>query len=503
VAAVSPQSLKEIATKAGEFVLDPLGYAFWAYPWGERDLEGWERPDDWQCTVLDSLGKALRTPGRNEPIRISIGAANGVGKTSLGAIVLDWAMSTSPFTRGTVTANTQHQLRTKTWAELSKWRRLSITKGLLELQATSLISPGENAKDYRIDAVPWSAEKPEATAGMHNKGRRVILWSDEASSIDDIIWEYQDASTTDDDTEIIWLVTGNTTRNTGRFKECWGRFDSRWIKPNGPGIKNGKVDGREAKSTNKKLIAQWAADYGEDHDFFRVRVRAEFPRVGELQFFPSDWVYNAKKNEIPIQQLAMEPAVIAVDVAGGGTNKTVITNRRGGKLVWQRSEQYTPDTMVLVARIIDIVRVERNVRCICVDANGIGKGVADRLSQLHSETPQVVPPIVHVYGSHGSSDPIQFRNLRSELYSRCRDWLRQADIPYESPLIEQMESIQAGYNAAMQIEVETKKQYLDRTKKESPDEMDSLVYSFAEYIYSPNVQMGRRRKMPLRQGRPL
>ncbi len=33
--------------------------------------------------------------------------------------------------------------------------------------------------------------------------------------------------------------------------------------------------------TNKAQIAEWVKDYGEDHDFIRVRVRGVFPRAGD------------------------------------------------------------------------------------------------------------------------------------------------------------------------------------------------------------------------------
>ena len=45
-----------------------------------------------------------------------------------------WAISTHEDTRGVVTANTDTQLRAKTWAELAKWYRLFIAKDLFKLR---------------------------------------------------------------------------------------------------------------------------------------------------------------------------------------------------------------------------------------------------------------------------------------------------------------------------------------------------------------------------------
>ena len=468
--------LAKIAEYASTFRDDPYGFVLWAYPWGVEGgpLAKWEGPDEWQKEYLIDLTERLRSPQvSGEPIRKAVGAANGSGKSALVSWLIDWSMSTCPNTKGTVTANTANQLRTKTWSELAKWHNMSVCRPMFDLQATSLTSSiPKQQQTWRIDAVPWSKERPEAVAGLHNQGRRILLIFDEASAIDDIIWEYSDANTTDEDTEILWCVFGNTTRNSGRFKECWGRFAERWVTQ--------RVDGRECRTTNKKLIAQWAEDYGEDSDFFRVRVKAEFPRIGDMQFFPSDWLAAARKNIIDPANVATQPAIISVDVATTGKAATVITCRRGPKLMWQRKEQYTPDTMQLAGRVLDIIRMERNVRSVCIDANGVGKGVADRLSEF-------LPYVVHVYGAQQANDPMQFRNLRSELFDKCRTWLRQADIPNEYfDLLQQMESIQQGTTNSMQVQVETKADMTERLGY-SPDDIDSLIYSFAEDLYTPGA----------------
>ena len=47
--------------------------------------------------------------------------------------------------------------------------------------------------------------------------------ADEASAIHDQIWGVSEGALTDADSEVIWLVFGNPTRNTGRFRECFGK----------------------------------------------------------------------------------------------------------------------------------------------------------------------------------------------------------------------------------------------------------------------------------------
>jgi hypothetical protein len=160
-----------------------------------------------------------------------------------------------PNARIVVTANTDSQLRTKTWPEVIKWLRLMINRDWFKATATAVFSAeAERERLWRADAIPWSEENTEAFAGLHNKGRRVILIFDEASAISDKIWEVSEGALTDEGTEIIWLAFGNPTRNTGRFRECFGRFRHRWD--------HGHIDSRSVEGTNKAQLEQWVRDYG-------------------------------------------------------------------------------------------------------------------------------------------------------------------------------------------------------------------------------------------------
>jgi hypothetical protein len=105
------------------------------------------------------------------------------------AWIILWSIATEVDARGVVTANTETQLRTKTWAEVSKWYRLALLLvPLFTLTATALHASDEaHAKTWRIDAVAWSENKVEAFAGLHNEGRRILVVYDEASAIPDLI----------------------------------------------------------------------------------------------------------------------------------------------------------------------------------------------------------------------------------------------------------------------------------------------------------------------------
>jgi hypothetical protein len=137
-------------------------------------------------------------------------------------------------------------------------------------RSTSLKStdPAHEAT-WRADLIPWSEHNTEAFAGLHNEGKRIVLLFDEGSAIADKVWEVAEGALTDANTQILWLVFGNGTRPTGRFRECFRKFKHRWD--------HDQIDSRTVEGINLEQVDKWVADYGEDSDFVKVRVRGMFP----------------------------------------------------------------------------------------------------------------------------------------------------------------------------------------------------------------------------------
>src|SRR5688572_10198449 len=102
---------------------DPYAFALGAFPWGEPGTILEHRTlEDWQVELLCSVRDGLLTPA--QAIRQATVSGNGVGKSALVSILILWGVSTFEDTKGIVTANTETQLKTKTWAELGKWFHL-------------------------------------------------------------------------------------------------------------------------------------------------------------------------------------------------------------------------------------------------------------------------------------------------------------------------------------------------------------------------------------------
>lgn len=465
----------ELADDVATFEHDPLGFVLWAYDWGEGVLAEHHGPRQWQADAFDEIGQALRagemTPEEALPVLLARASGHGIGKSGFVGMVCHWAMATFPDTRVVVTANTDTQLRTKTMPEIGKWTQLSRVGHWFTTTATAVYSSDpKHIRSWRLDAVPWSEHNTEAFAGLHNKGRRIVLVFDEASSIADKVWEVAEGALTDEGTEIMWLAFGNPTRNTGRFRECFGKHANRW--------RTRQIDSRTVDGTNKRLFKQWAETYGEDSDFFRVRVKGQFPRASSMQFIPSDYVDRAAKAEPRSTQY--DPLVMGVDVARFGDDKSVIRFRRG------RDARSIPpvklrnvDTMQLAGRVCALMD-EHKPDAVFIDETGIGAGVVDRCRQLHHDA------IGIIFGS-GPDRPVvadeKVANKRAEMWALAKDWLRTGGAIDDDPeLRADLEGVEFGYTNKSNAIVLERKDDMKARGLSSPDDGDALALTFAKPV---------------------
>lgn len=462
---------EEIIDLATRCENDPLKYSQAFYPWGEGVLEGSAGPREWQSRIMSNIRDHLSNENTMyKPLRIAVASGHGIGKSSLVSMIIDWAMK-MPDTKIVVTASTDKQLKTKTWPEVEKWQKMSLTKDWFKVTATSIASlDPEHERTWRADAIPWNEEETESFAGLHNKGRRIVLIFDEASAIADKIWEVAEGALTDEHTQIIWLAFGNPTRNTGRFKECFGRFKSRWI--------TYQIDSRTVEGTNKQELEDQVRAYGEDSDFVRVRVRGEFPRAGNMQFIPSDIVEKARKRE-PFHKVG-DPRIMGVDVARFGDDESVIAfrvGRDGCSTPWKTFRNI--DTMELAARIVDEAD-HFKPDIIFVDEGGVGGGVVDRLNALRK-------PVVGVqFGSKADrtnmdESSIQYANKVAEMWGGAKEWLKGGSIPDDPDLDGQLTGREYGHvikDGVDKIMLE-KKADMKKRGLSSPDRADALALTFA------------------------
>ena len=471
----------ELIEALARYADDPLGWVMWAFPWGEPgELEHETGPEIWQAQILVDLRDGLID--FTSAIRLARTSGHGIGKSALVSWLILWAMSTMENTIGVVTANTENQLKTKTWVQVATWYRRMICRDMFKMTKTALFSVDpEYENTWRFDMVPWSVHNTEAFAGLHNKNKRILVVFDEASAIDDLIWEVTEGALTDENTQIIWAVFGNPTKNKGRFRDCFagGRFAARW--------NSAAIDSRSVRFTNKVQIAEWIADYGEDSDFVRVRVRGVFPRVDAESFISYELARQAINRDV---ERGNDPIILGVDVGRFGDDPSVIYPRCGRNAKDLPIEVlYGYDTMRTASKVAQVF-LTHSASVVMIDSGGVGGGVVDRLRQLH------IPVIEVDFGSSpdgtNPDDGAKYANKRAEIWGGMRNWLsRGGSIPeripgVETTLVDELTAPNYGLNNNEAIQLESKKEMRRRGIK-SPNVADALACTFASPVYEAPI----------------
>jgi hypothetical protein len=459
----------ELFEALGALTHDPLAFVYFAYPWGEpgTPLENMEGPDEWQIQILKDIGEQLKK-GKDlqTAIQEAVASGHGIGKSALISWLIHFAISTHENTRGVVTANTEGQLRTKTWPELSKWHNMFIAKDLFTYTATAIFcSDKDYEKTWRIDAIPWSKNSPESFAGLHNQGNRILVLFDEASAIDDVIWEVTEGALTDANTEIIWCAFGNPTRNSGRFRECFRKYRKFW--------NTYQIDSRTVKISNKAKIEEWLEAYGEDSDFFKVRVRGVFPSASDLQFISTEIADKAQKQVYKPGQFEHLPVIIGVDPAWTGSDSLEIVMRQG---YYMKSLASIPknDDDWRMAQLIAQFEDEYKADAVFIDM-GYGTGIYSIGKQLGRKW-----RLIEFGGK--SNDPV-YLNMRAYMWGQMKEWLREGGSipPNDQALYDDIVGPEAIIDKNGRIQLESKKDMKDRGLP-SPNKGDALALTFAARV---------------------
>lgn len=475
----------QLANEVSQFYDDPVGFTMFAFDWGEpgTSLQGFDGPDEWQRDILREIGDAVKERKFNgvdpvDPIQVAASSGHGIGKSAVSAWLALWIMSTRPHSKGVITANTGDQLKTKTMSELSKWRSRCITGHWFEMNAMSMVHRAY-PDSWRVDAQTCREENSEAFAGLHAADSTPWYLFDEASAIPEKIWEVAKGGLTDG--EPMHICFGNPTRNNGSFYECFRKNSHRWI--------TRQIDSRTAKMTNKRLIQTWIDDYGEDSDFVRVRVRGMFPKGGDMQYIPSDVVFDAMRRGSGMY-LGDDPLICGIDMARGGGDNCMIQFRRGkdakSEKVYKIPGEKSRDSMKVVS-LLTMILDRHKPDVSFIDKGAMGGPVGDRLRQLGYH-------VIDVGFGDGAADEKQYKNKTAEMISRTRQWLLDGGaIVNDSKLEMALTGREFGHNDKDQLVMERKKdmkQRLGDGEEIDYDWADALYLTFAEHVPKREVPRG-------------
>lgn len=411
-------------------------------------------PELWQSDALNAI---------RDHDRVSIRSGHGVGKTALLSWLILWWICTRMPSKIACTAPTAHQLEDVLWAELQFWHG-KLPKPLRDAltwkrDALELTDEEDKVVSFAV-ARTARKENPEAFQGFHSPN--MLFLGDEASGIDDIIFEVGRGAMSTPGAKTI--LTGNPTKAQGYFHDTHTKMRHRWHT-----MRVSSADSTQVAKTYPEEIAE---EFGIDSNIYRVRVLGEFPTSDDDAVIPLELCEAAVYRDVEDSDVYRE--VWGLDVARFGDDETALAKRKGN-VQTEKVRIWRGDTMETVGRVMSEYRDLDPLRRpseIIVDSIGLGAGVVDRLRELG------LPVRGINVGEIPSSG--KYARLRDELWWRCRDWLDNRDCRLldDDKLIGELTGPKYKYASSGKIEVEKKDDMKKRGLK-SPNRADAWNLTFA------------------------
>ena len=453
---------------------DPEAFVLYAFPWGQKNtpLHKFTGPRKWQRDVLRDIASHVRRQKGQvtfDTVRMAVSSGRGIGKSALVSWLILWMLTTRIGGSVVVSANSENQLRSVTWAELTKWTAMTINSHWWEVSATKLVPAvwltesverdlKKGTRYWACEGKLWSAENPDSYAGVHNQDGMMLIF-DESSGIPNPIWEVGAGFFTENTPDRYWFAFSNPRRNEGYFFETFHAKRDFW--------NTRSVDARTVEDTDKAVYEQIIEEYGQDSAQAKVEVYGEFPSAGEDQFISPMLVDDAAKR--PRWKDTTAPIIVGVDPARGGADATVIVVRQGRDIVAIKRYQ-GEDTMTIVGRVIDAIE-EYSPALTVIDEGGLGYGILDRLTEQRYK-------VRGVNFGNKAKQSVAFGNKRAEMWNDMRNWLKSASIPQDRQLRSDLTGPTKKPNSSGTIFLEGKKEMRSRGLA-SPDAADALCVTFA------------------------
>jgi hypothetical protein len=350
-----------------------------------------------------------------------------------------------------------------------KWTQTKISlKGHEEewyaVARTSRPSPGE--------------QHSEGLQGFHSG--HILFLVDEASAVPDPVFAAVDGGFTTP--EAYGILAGNPTRRSGYFfKELSDPHTSYCVR---------RVNANNAAQVTKESIARIIRKYGEDSDFYRVKVLGLPPLADFASLISAEQVF-AMHDRVSAQS-ENDKVVMSCDVARYGDDATVFFIRKGNTIV-ERMQIRGMDTMQVAKIGLDLFAAY-DPDVYLIDVIGIGSGVVDRTRQVLKDKKSRV---VGVNVAEKAMDPEQFINQRAEMFWHLRTRIETISMPQETPLLDE-ELPEINYSAIKKIQIENK-ETLKAVIGRSPNDADALALLFYDevllrkrFVSTDGLKMGRR-----------
>lgn len=399
-----------------------------------RDPAGWAKArigaSLWskQITILEAV---------RDYHNVAVHTSHTVGKSFDGACAALWWIDVHPPGTAFVvtTAPSASQVRSILWREIGRLHSRSSEfgerlPGRINLTSewyigNELVALGRKPPDYRNDSF----------VGIH--AIYVLVIFDEACGIPRVLWDAASTLTSNDDSR--FLAIGNPDDADTVFGEVCGArpasvggaaaeeyhiihissFDT-------PNFTGEKVPEEVSKSlVSVRWVEERKRVWGERSSIYQSKVLGKFPVDADDGAIPYSWAVACRHLEFP----EGEPRVAGYDVAGTGSDRSVLRLRLGKRLAAERVWHETSDP---TAHAMEVAVQLREWECdqVNIDAEGVGHGVAGELRRLSSRhNPTGINEVIHsaevvAYRAATKASGKDFLNLRAEMYWQMRELVR-------------------------------------------------------------------------------
>jgi phage terminase large subunit len=423
--------------------------------------------DPWQESLLRAYGRGER--------RLSVRACHGPGKTFIASIMV-WHSLLCRYPQHTVvTAPSKGQLEGALVKEVRQ-RYAQLPPALQTLfEVKALRIELKAAPDFSwFEARTARAENPEALQGVHCDGGYVLLIADEASGVHEHIFVAAAGSMSGHNATT--LLLSNPVRTSGFFFDTHNKLKDMWYTV--------RVSHEDSKRVSDDFVYDISRRYGETSNAFRVRCLGEFPLADQDTIIPYEFIASARQRDLIIPPNL--PEIWALDVARFGDDQNVFLKRNTLCVLPDIRHWGGVDLMQTTGKVKaawDETPSGRRPEDILVDVIGLGAGVVDRLRELNL-------PVRGINVGESSAFSETYRNLRTELWFKGKEWLSTKDhvlpkceggcsntCPHEL-LAQELSVLRYQYTSNGKFMAESKADLKKRGHK-SPDFADAFMLTFA------------------------
>jgi hypothetical protein len=484
---------------------DLRAFVRFVYPWDKpgTPLEGIKGPRNWQDEdfkeISDHLAaqrKAKAEGAAQEVFRKATASGRGIGKTAELGMVAHWLSTTRLGSTVVVTANSEDQLKTRTFAEMGKWFSMAINAHWFDSQAL-MIRPaawlasavekqrGISPKYWYIQGQLWSKDNPGGFAGVHNPLGLLVIF-DEAAGIPQPVWEVTDGFFTEENPNRLWLAYSQGRDQSGGFYDAFHKKDPLTGEPF---WKLRQLDSRTVEGADQAFFERQIREHGIDSDFARVEVLGQFPNAGANQFISNSLVFEAQRREVVPDHGA--PLMMGVDVGRSlGRDPSVIRFRQGNDARSIPPVAFRSNDLYVIADRVALLIDEHRPDAVCID-QGMGAGVIDILKRRNYRTHEIA------FGTVEGIDP-QWGNKGTAMYADLRDWLRAGGcIDNSTEAAARLFTDLTARNVVFwgsskdKLKLESKEDFRGRTRR-SPDDGDALALTFGTKVARRDARTNRQ-----------